>query len=322
MSDDGEEKRLFRDAVRGVKRLRQRRSRPARPKPRPQARFARLDDLEVLRESLERECPADLYSEAGRCSDVSSRGSAGLGAAQVPPRSIPRRGRARSAWAYRGAGKGGAAGISWRVCCAPRRAACASCTARDCAPAIAAQSSRMQSTHCCNELMRCSPSARRGLWMAEPVPSTFCCAGSESPARLQACAAGVRRECATCSAFLRRTRLHSSPRSRPGPGSPTRSRGRLAPSHECATPPVAGREPIWRAHSSAAGTTSFSSVTRSINPDARAFFRRKQDTAHDQSIGNTGADQAAQCAIDDWPGNRPTCTSLRPMRYLPAAITR
>ena len=53
MSDDGEEKRLFRDAVRGVKRLRQRAQQPARPKPRPQARFARLDDLEVLRESLE-----------------------------------------------------------------------------------------------------------------------------------------------------------------------------------------------------------------------------------------------------------------------------
>jgi DNA-nicking Smr family endonuclease len=64
MSDDGEEKRLFRDAVRGVKRLRQRAQQPARPKPRPQARFARLDDLEVLRESLDLR-PGDLYSEAG-----------------------------------------------------------------------------------------------------------------------------------------------------------------------------------------------------------------------------------------------------------------
>lgn len=64
MSDDGEEKRLFRDAVRGVKRLRQRAHQPVRPKPRPQARFARLDDLEVLRESLALQ-PGDLYSEAG-----------------------------------------------------------------------------------------------------------------------------------------------------------------------------------------------------------------------------------------------------------------
>ncbi|HZF25488.1 MAG TPA: Smr/MutS family protein [Steroidobacteraceae bacterium] len=64
MSDDGEEKRLFRDAVRGVKRLRQR-TRPAvRPKPPARARFARLDELEVLRESLELR-PGDLYSEAG-----------------------------------------------------------------------------------------------------------------------------------------------------------------------------------------------------------------------------------------------------------------
>jgi|SRR5262245_39759134 len=64
MSDDGEEKRLFRDAVRGVKRLRQAAQAPARPKPRPQARFARLDDLEVLRESLDAQT-AELYSEAG-----------------------------------------------------------------------------------------------------------------------------------------------------------------------------------------------------------------------------------------------------------------
>ena len=64
MSDDGEEKRLFRDAVRGVKRLRQPAQAPARPKPRPQARFARLDDLEVLRESLDANA-AELYGEAG-----------------------------------------------------------------------------------------------------------------------------------------------------------------------------------------------------------------------------------------------------------------
>jgi DNA-nicking Smr family endonuclease len=64
MSDDGEEKRLFRDAVRGVKRLRQSTQAPARPKPRPRARFARLDDLEVLRESLDAHT-AELYGEAG-----------------------------------------------------------------------------------------------------------------------------------------------------------------------------------------------------------------------------------------------------------------
>ena len=64
MSDDGDEKRLFRDAVRDVKRLRQRTRPAARPKPPPRARFARLDELEVLRESLELR-PGDLYSEAG-----------------------------------------------------------------------------------------------------------------------------------------------------------------------------------------------------------------------------------------------------------------
>src|SRR5262245_39232466 len=64
MSDDGDEKRLFREAVRDVKRLRQRARHAARPKPPPRARFARLDELEGLRESMELKS-GDLFSEAG-----------------------------------------------------------------------------------------------------------------------------------------------------------------------------------------------------------------------------------------------------------------
>jgi DNA-nicking Smr family endonuclease len=63
VSDDSDEKRLFREAVRDVKRLRT----PARvtpPKPRPRARFARLDELAVLQESLELS-PGDLLAETG-----------------------------------------------------------------------------------------------------------------------------------------------------------------------------------------------------------------------------------------------------------------
>lgn len=63
MSEDTDEKRLFREAVRDVKRLRT----PARvtpPKPRPRARFARLDDLAVLQESLTL-APGDLLAETG-----------------------------------------------------------------------------------------------------------------------------------------------------------------------------------------------------------------------------------------------------------------
>jgi DNA-nicking Smr family endonuclease len=51
-SDDGDEGRLFRDAVRDVKPL-SRGMRPLeRPKPRPSARFTRADRLAVLEESL------------------------------------------------------------------------------------------------------------------------------------------------------------------------------------------------------------------------------------------------------------------------------
>jgi len=56
------DKRLFREAVRDVKRLRTDKQRLQPPKPRPQARFARLDDLEVLRESMELG-PGDLLVE-------------------------------------------------------------------------------------------------------------------------------------------------------------------------------------------------------------------------------------------------------------------
>ncbi len=63
MSDDPDDKRLFREAVRDVKRLRTH-ARVAPPKPRPQARFARLDDFAALKESLEL-TPGDLLAEAG-----------------------------------------------------------------------------------------------------------------------------------------------------------------------------------------------------------------------------------------------------------------
>jgi DNA-nicking Smr family endonuclease len=63
MSDDHHDKRLFREAVRDVKRLRTQ-HRVTAPKPRPRARFARLDNLEVLKESLDFS-PDDLLVEAG-----------------------------------------------------------------------------------------------------------------------------------------------------------------------------------------------------------------------------------------------------------------
>lgn len=59
-----DEKRLFRDAVRGVKRLRQAAQPRQAPKPRARATFARRDELEVLRESLQLE-PGDLFVETG-----------------------------------------------------------------------------------------------------------------------------------------------------------------------------------------------------------------------------------------------------------------
>ncbi|HJS21406.1 MAG TPA: Smr/MutS family protein [Steroidobacteraceae bacterium] len=63
VSDESDEKRLFREAVRDVKRLRTS-ARVTPPKPRPKARFARLDDLAVLKESLELS-PGDLLAETG-----------------------------------------------------------------------------------------------------------------------------------------------------------------------------------------------------------------------------------------------------------------
>lgn len=64
MTIDHDDKRLFRDAVRDVKRLRSGPERPQKPKPRPRARFARMDELEVLRESLELGA-GDLLVETG-----------------------------------------------------------------------------------------------------------------------------------------------------------------------------------------------------------------------------------------------------------------
>lgn len=63
MSAD-DDRRLFRDAVRGVKRLRKTAQPPPAPKPRARATFARRDEREVLRESLELK-PGDLFVETG-----------------------------------------------------------------------------------------------------------------------------------------------------------------------------------------------------------------------------------------------------------------
>lgn len=63
MSNESDDKQLFRDAVRDVKRLRTS-ARVTPPKPTPRARFARLDDLAALKESLEL-APGDLLVETG-----------------------------------------------------------------------------------------------------------------------------------------------------------------------------------------------------------------------------------------------------------------
>lgn len=55
--DDGEDARLFREAVRGVRPLRTPGPAPRAPKVRPRARFARADRAAVLRESLAGEPP-------------------------------------------------------------------------------------------------------------------------------------------------------------------------------------------------------------------------------------------------------------------------
>lgn len=52
MSGNGKDDELFRDAVRGVRRLRDAGARPARPKPLAKARFTRADEQDVLKESL------------------------------------------------------------------------------------------------------------------------------------------------------------------------------------------------------------------------------------------------------------------------------
>ena len=49
---NSDETTLFRDAVGSVKPVQSRRRHPDRPAPRPRARFARRDDMEVLQESL------------------------------------------------------------------------------------------------------------------------------------------------------------------------------------------------------------------------------------------------------------------------------
>jgi DNA-nicking Smr family endonuclease len=51
-ADDGDESRLFQEAVRGVRPLRQRQAAPSPPRSLPRARFARADRAAVLKESL------------------------------------------------------------------------------------------------------------------------------------------------------------------------------------------------------------------------------------------------------------------------------
>jgi DNA-nicking Smr family endonuclease len=50
---DGDERRLFREAVRGVKPLQHKRTAPSQPRRPPRARFARADRAAVLEESLD-----------------------------------------------------------------------------------------------------------------------------------------------------------------------------------------------------------------------------------------------------------------------------
>lgn len=52
MSGDDPDDKVFRDAMRGVRKLAPRVQRPARPKPPAEARFTRADEKEVLVESL------------------------------------------------------------------------------------------------------------------------------------------------------------------------------------------------------------------------------------------------------------------------------
>jgi len=62
MKDD--DKRLFRDAMSGVRRLRPATARPQKGKPKARATFARRDEAQVLLESLELR-PGDLLVETG-----------------------------------------------------------------------------------------------------------------------------------------------------------------------------------------------------------------------------------------------------------------
>jgi DNA-nicking Smr family endonuclease len=63
MNED-EEKRLFREAVSGARRLRSAVPPPQKKKPRARATFTRRDEAAVLRESLEL-APGDLFAQAG-----------------------------------------------------------------------------------------------------------------------------------------------------------------------------------------------------------------------------------------------------------------
>ena len=62
MGDDDD--RIFREAMRGVRRMRELADRPARPRPRAVARFARAETDAVLRESLDAPADAALLESA------------------------------------------------------------------------------------------------------------------------------------------------------------------------------------------------------------------------------------------------------------------
>lgn len=63
MTDDPDEKRLFREQMAGVRRLPRSREAPERPRPAPRARFTRADERAVLHESLAGSQSPDAHEE-------------------------------------------------------------------------------------------------------------------------------------------------------------------------------------------------------------------------------------------------------------------
>ena len=305
MSDDGEEKRLV-----PRRRTRREASAPARadagaPKPQPQARFARLDDLEVLRESLELQ-PGDLYQRSRRRADLSARGRAGLDVTQVTPRGQYRvEAELDLHGQHCGPGEAGSARIPGGMLRAQAR----------CVRIVHGKG--LRSGHR-GPVIR---NAVNALLQRTDAVLAFC---SARPVDGGTGAIYVLLRCAVRPA-------------RPGSGLTLQALGEIAQRGLCfrAEPgfihrlivraaevrdqidevgarqarrcaiPRAGAAMQSGAHSRVAGTTSLSSVTRSISPDASASSGVMQDAARDQPIGNTGADQLTQRAVDDWPWKQP-----------------